>query len=211
MSHALLYSTRNPKILSWLAQELENQIPDFDPHGQDRRLLAFAYRDLENCLGVGWKAANHRQLLTMMLRAAENHREEVKAFLKVWVSRWLGKWRERVRLFQKTPKFSKRHLRSLRRAKRIYERMKKRRELKRLIVQKLVKQGEVCMAGLIAENLIIEEIAHQLNRYSGKASMKKIGLNPAEILQRVLSKVKTLAHRKMPLIYLKIMLSNWDT
>ena len=85
--------------------------------------------------------------------------------------------------------------------------MKKRQELKRLIVQKLVNQGEVCMAGLITENLIIEEMTHQLNRNSGK----KIGLNPAEILQGLLSKVKTLADRKMPLIYLKIMLANWDT
>jgi len=209
MSHALFYSTRNPKILSWLAQELEKQIPDFDPHGQDRLLLAFAYRDLENCLVVKWKAANRYELRMMVMKAAEGRPEEVKAFLKIWTGRWLGKWRERVRLFQKTLKFSKRHLGSVRRAKRIYKGMKKRQELKRLIVQKLVNQGEVCMAGLIAENLIIEEIAHQLNRNSGKTSIK-IGLNPAVILPGLLSKVKTLADRKIPLVYLKIMLDNWD-
>ena len=210
MSHALLYSTRNPKILCWLAQELEKQIPDFDHHGQDRWLLAFAYRDLEKCLGVRWKTANRYELRMMVMKAAEDTPVEVKAFLKMWTGQWLGKWRERVRLFHKTPRFSKRHLGSMRRARRIYKGMKKRQELKRLIVQKLVNQGEVCMAGLIAENLIIEEIAHQLNRNSGKTSIK-IGLNPVEILQGLLSKVKTLPDRKIPLIYLKIMLSNWDT
>ena len=84
MSHALLYSTRNPKILSWLAQELEKQIPDFDPHGQDRWLLAFAYRDLEKCLGVRWKTANRYELRMMVMKAAEDTPVEVKAFLKMW-------------------------------------------------------------------------------------------------------------------------------
>lgn len=160
---------------------------------------------------VKWKAADTHQLRITMLKAAENRSEEAKAFLKVWVGQWLGKWRERVRLFQRMPKRSKRHFRSLRKAKKVYKEIKKRQELKRLIVQKLISQGEVCMAGLIAENLIIEEIARQLTRGSGKKSMKNIGLNPAEILPGVLSKAKTLSDRKTPLIYLKIMLGNWNT
>ena len=87
MSHALLYSKRNPKILSWLAQELEKQIPNFDPHGQDRWLLAFAYRDLENCLGVRWKAANHYELHMMVMKTVKDRPEKVKAFLKIWTGR----------------------------------------------------------------------------------------------------------------------------
>ena len=206
MSHTLLYSTRNPKILSWIGQELKRQIPDFDPHGQDRRLLAFAYQDLQTCLGVRWKVADPYQLHMAVMKAAENRPEEVKAFLKVWTSRWLEKWRERVTLFQKMPRISKRRLRSLRKTKKIYNGMKKRQELKRMVVQKLVNQGEVCMARLIAETLIIEEIAHQLNRYGGKTV-----LNPAEILQGLITKVETLPNRKSPIIYLKIMIGKWNT
>jgi hypothetical protein len=41
-------------------------------------------------------------------------------------------------------------------------------ELKKLVVQKLVDQGEVCRANLLAENLIIKEIADQLNRCGKK-------------------------------------------
>ncbi|NIR87922.1 hypothetical protein GWO13_10385 [Candidatus Bathyarchaeota archaeon] len=212
MSHVLLYSARSPKILSWLAQELEKQIPDFDLYSQDRRVLAFAYKDLETCLETRWKVANPYQLRTMLMKAAQDSPEEVKAFLKVWISRWLEKWKERVRLFQKTPKFSKRHIGRVRKAKKIYKGMGKsaRRELKRLVVKKLVNQGEVCMAELIAKNLIIEEIANQLNRNSGKKSTKEISLNPAEVLQGLLVRIKTLAERKIPLIYLKIKLDTWN-
>jgi hypothetical protein len=63
---------------------------------------------------------------------------------------------------------------------------------------------------LIAETLIIEEIAHQLNRYGGKTSMKTLGLNPAEILQGIITKVENLPNRKSPIIYLKIMIGNWN-
>jgi hypothetical protein len=177
VSRALLHYARNPKILYWLAQELEKQIPDFDPNGQDRRLLAFAYQDLETCLGVRWKVANSHELRMMVTEAVKNRWEELKAFLKIWTGQWLEKWRERVSLFQNKPKFSKRYLESVRKAKKMYAEMEKRQELKRLIVQKLVNQGEVCMAELIAESLIIEEIAHQLNNNSRKASMKKNMLN----------------------------------
>jgi hypothetical protein len=208
MSYALLLSTRNPKILFWLAQELRKEIVDFDSYGQDRHLLAFAYRDLETCLKVKWKPANPYELHMLLKKAGENHPEEVKAFLKVWICRWLKKWRERVRLFQEMPRFSKRHLGNIMKAKKIYREMKERRELKKLVVQKLVNQGEVCMTRLIAETIIIEKIAHQLNRRGGKPSTT-ITLNPAEILQGILSKVKTLTDRKTPIVYIKIMLGNW--
>jgi hypothetical protein len=208
MSNTLLHAKKHLKILSWLAQELKSQIPNFDPSCQDRRVLAFAYKDLQTCLGVRWRVTNPIQLLMMITGVAENHPEEVRAFLKVWTNRWLEKWRERVSLFQKMPRISKRHLNSLREAKKIYRGMKRWQEMKRMVFQKLVNQGEVCMAELIAETLIIEEIADQLNKYGDRTTMKKIGLNPAEILQGLTTKVETLPNRKSPIIYLKIMIGN---
>ncbi|NIR86155.1 hypothetical protein GWO13_00745 [Candidatus Bathyarchaeota archaeon] len=212
MPYTLLRSRRNPKILSWLAQELEKQIPGFAPYSQDRRLLAFAYKDLGTCLKVRWKVASPYQLRMMLIRAAEHRSEEVKAFLKIWIAQWLRKWRERVRLFQKIPKYSKPHLRSARKAKKIYKgtRQPARQDLKRLVVKKLVNQGEICMAEFIAETFIIQEIAQQLNRHSGKTSIDEISLNPAEILQGLLARVKKLTDRKSPVIYLKIKLDTWN-
>jgi len=60
------------------------------------------------------------------------------------------------------------------------------------------------MVPLIAESLIIDEIAHELNRNRGKKSIKTNLLNPAEMVQNLLAKIKTLSKRKIPLIYVKI-------
>lgn len=203
----MFHYDRNSKILGWLTQELRNQIPDFEPYGKDRRLLVFAYQDLEICLRVRWKVNGTHELRKRLLKAVENRSEEVKAFLKIWSGQWLWKWRERIRFYQRMPKFSKRHLERLRKNKEMYKRMEKsaRNELKTLAVQKLVNQGEVCMIVLIAETLILKEIAHQMERYRGKASVEKYELNPAKIFQGLLTRIKTLAGRKIPLIYLKML------
>jgi hypothetical protein len=208
----MLHSTRKTKVISWLIQELEKQITDFDPIHQDRQLLIFTCQDLVTCLEVMWKATDRSQVYMLFRQAAENRPIEVKAFLKVWVSHWLMKWRERVNIFQRMPKLCKRHLETLRIAKTLYKSMEKRfcfQKLKLLIIQKLVNQGEFCMVQLIAESLIIEEIAHKLNRNRGKKSMKKTLLNPAEMTQNLLAKIKTLSERKTPLIYVKISVDDW--
>ena len=83
-------------------------------------------------------------------------------------------------------------------------------ELKKLVVQKLVDQGEVCRANLLAENLIIKEIADQLNR-CGKKNPVRIVVNPTEILHGVYTKVKKLADKKTPLLHLKIIKDKWNT
>lgn len=205
MSHNILYSTRKTEVISWLIQELEKQITNFDPYHQDRQLLIFVCQDLETCLEVMWKATDRRQVYMLFRTAAENRPTEVKAFLTFWVSHWLMKWRERVSIFQRMPKLCKQHLENLRTAKILYKSKEKRfQKLKLHIIQKLVDQGEFCMVPLIAESLIIDEIAHELNRNRGKQSIKTNLLNPAEMVQNLLAKIKTLSKRKIPLIYVKI-------
>ena len=104
------------------------------------------------------------------------------------------------------PQFSLRHLKIKRKAKKIFKWMEEGQELKKLVVQKLINKGEVCMAELIAENLIIEEIAYRLNMNGGKMPTDKITLEPWHILQEVLPRVKRLTERKAPLIDLKLMM-----
>jgi len=79
-------------------------------------------------------------------------------------------------------------------------------ELKKLVVQKLINKGEVCMAELIAENLIIDEIAYRLKMNGRKTPTDKITLEPWHILQEVLPRVKRLTERKTPLIHLRLMM-----
>jgi hypothetical protein len=197
-------ASRNPVIMPWLARELEKEIPDLDLYGSERRLLDFAYQDLETCIKLKWKGTNSDDIEEAL--NTEDRQEEIREFLKVWTKQWLEKWRERVTLCQKMPQFSLRHIKTKRKAMKIFKRMKEGQELKKLVVQKLINEGEVCMADLIAENLIIEEIAYRLNMSGGKMPNDKITLEPWHILQEVLPRVKRLTERKTPLIHLKLMM-----
>jgi hypothetical protein len=203
MSSAKLHSSKNSIITYWLARELKRDIPELDIHGQERSLLDFAHHDLETYLRLNWKDVNSDDFDETL--KDEDCREEIKGFLKVWTTKWLKKWRERVTLCQKTPHFSLRHLKAKNRAKKIFKCMEKGEKLKEIVEQKLINHGELCMAELIAENLIIEEIAHRLRMNRGRGSADKISLEPWSILQAVLPRVKRLTERRNPLIHLKLM------
>jgi len=204
MPSAKLCASRNPVIMSWLARELEKEIPDLDLYGSERRLLDFAYQDLEICLKMKLKDTDFEDIEEAL--NDEARQKEIKSYLKVWTKQWLEKWRERVTLCQKMPQFSLAHLKTKRKAEKIFKRMEKGQELKKLVVQKLINKGEVCMAELIAENLIIEEIAYRLKMNGGKTPTDKITLEPWHILQEVLPRVKRLTERKTPLIHLRLMM-----
>jgi hypothetical protein len=192
-----------PIVLSWLADELESEIPDLDLDGSERKLLDFAYHDLETCL-IQKLTETRFASLEDALNDEDRH-DEIKAFLKYWTKQWLEKWRERVTLCQKMPQFSLDHLKMKKKAKKLFKRMKEGPELKKMIVQRLINKGEVCMADLIAESLIIEEIAFRLRLNGGKANKKTTVLDPLSILQQVSMRVKSLTERKTPIIHLKLL------
>ena len=75
---------------------------------------------------------------------------------------------------------------------------KEREELKKLVTERLVNNGEVCSPDLVAKTMIIEEIAWQ--------DKKKGKLNPVNLVQGLFSKVKDLPKTKVPFIYIKISL-----
>jgi hypothetical protein len=203
MPSAKLRSSKTPVIMPWLARQLEKEIPDLDLYGSERRLLDFAYQDLETCIKLKWRGINSDDIEEAL--NTEDRQEEIREFLKVWTKQWLEKWRERVTFYQKMPRFSLAHLKTKRKAKKIFKRMEEGQELKKLVVQKLINEGEVCMAELIAESLIIEQIAYHLRMNKGKDPADKITLEPWHILQEVLPRVKRLTEQKTPLIHLKLM------
>jgi hypothetical protein len=202
MSSTKLGSSRDPVIMPWLARELEKEIPDLDIYGSEKRLLDFAYQDLETSLTEKMNTANFVDIEALN---DETHQEEIKAFLKIWTKPWLGKWRERVTFCQRMPQFSLEHLKTKKKAVKIFEHMENGQELKQMVVQRLINHGEVCMPELIAENLIIEEIAFRLKMNGGKISKDKTVFDSWSVLQEVSPRVKSLAERKAPLIHLKLM------
>ena len=204
MPSAKFHSPRNSIIMSWLAKELEKEIPDLDLYGPERSLLDFAYHDLETCLKLKGRSINSEKDEEDLMDD-EDHQEEMKAFLKVWTKQWLEKWRERVTFSQKMPQFSLAHLKAKKKAAKIFKRMENGQELKKLVVQKLINQGEVCMAELIAENLIIEDIAYHMRMSNGKMPTDQT-LKPWNILQEVSPRIKRLTERRTPIIHLKLLM-----
>ncbi len=200
MPKAKLDGSSNPVITFWLSRELEKEIPELDIYGSEKKLLEFACKDLETCLNANWKNINFAKIEEGLNRQEQ---EELKQFLKVWTKQWLEKWRERVTFCQKTPRFSLAHARARKEALKAFKRMERGKELKDLTVQKLINSGEVCMAELIAENLIVEEIAQRLKRNKKSSDDENI-LELWHILQEVLPRIKQLAEKKTPIIHLKL-------
>ena len=203
MSSTKLRTSSNSLILSCLAGELEKEIPDLDIYGSEKRLLEFAHQDLETCLIEKLSDTDFIDLEETL--TDESRQDELKAFLKIWTKKWLGKWRERVTLCQKLPQFSLEYLKTKKKATKIFKQMKNGQDLKKLIVQRLINKGELCMADLIAENLIIEEIAFRLKVNGGKVPTDKTLLDAWNLFQAVSPRVKSLSEKKTPLIHLRLM------
>jgi hypothetical protein len=191
----------NPVVISWLASELEREIPELDINGSEKRLLDFACTDLEIYLETRMADANPEEI--KKLEYAEDYKDEITAFLKVWTCQWIEKWRERVTLCQKTPQFSLAHLKAKKKATRIFKHMEHAEEMIEIAVHKLINNGEMCMAALIAENLIIEEIAARLKMNEENPS-ENASLDSWDIMQEVLPRIKQITERKTPLIHLKL-------
>jgi hypothetical protein len=203
MPSAKVQDSRILAILSWLAVELEIEIPDLDIYGSERKLLDFAYQDLETCLiqKLNKKTSNDlEEALKDQMR-----QEEIKTFLKIWTNKWLKKWRERVTFCQKIPHFSLDQIKAKKKAKKIFKCMKKGKELKKMVIQRLISKGEICMIDLIAENLIIEEIAFRVRMNNRKKPSRKTILDPWHILQATSPRLKLLVKRKTPIVHLQLM------
>jgi hypothetical protein len=203
MSSAELHSSKNSVIVYCLATQLEKEIPDVDIYGAEKKLLDFAYHDLETCIRLKWRSINSEDIKEAL--NDEDNQEEIKAFVKVWTKQWLEKWRERVTLCQKMPRFSLQHIKVKRKATKLFQQMEDGQELKDFVVQKLINQGEVCMPELIAENLVIEQIAFTLKAQGGTSSADNDALKPWQIFCDVLPQVKSLTQRKTPIIHMKLM------
>ena len=202
MSSKITLRASKNLLMYWLADVLESEIPDVDIFGSERKLLDFAYKDLQTCLTAREK--ENKVDIDQIIKDQTRH-DEIRCFLMVWTQQWLGKWRERVTFCQKMPEFSMDQIKFRKQATKHLKQMEKGEELKQLIVQKLIKKGEVCMPELIAENLIIEELTARMRMIERKVADDNLALEPWDIYQNVSPQVKKLSERKAPLIRLKLM------
>ena len=199
----IITSLENRRSFSWLVRELKKRVPSFKPSGLDVELAVYAQRDLETCLGVKWAEENRYKILMKLESYLSRQPEEAKVFLGFWVDQWLAKWKERVNILHKKPKVSKSCRKCRQKARNMYLKLDHRKELKRMVIRKLINQGEICMTNLIAENMIFSEITRRIQR---KGIATQAELNPMEILNSLSSRIARLTEEKGPLIYLRIRL-----
>lgn len=197
----MAFLTLRRRIISMLAEELKEYIPQFEPYSADYQMVVYASKDLEEWMRCKW-AMNSNDFYGTLEKVIYDENEEFRIFLKSWIGVWLEKWRERVRLLHTKPKLPPNVVERIKEAKRIYRRSEFRNELKDLLIRKLIRQGEICMANFIAENLIIEEITRRLRgRKRDPASFK---LDPIDIYNSLSRRISGLSKEKGPLVYLRV-------
>jgi len=194
--------TLRKRLLSLLADEINAYLPQFEPETTDYEMVIYACRDLEAWLKYKWGINSHRAIYEKVEEAMENEPRDFRVLLNFWVGRWVEKWRKRVKILSARPKLPHNVQKRIEKAKELYRGMDRRRELKNMVTQKLMLEGEICMAELIAENLIVEEIAKRSRGIN--QDLKSVTLDPLDIFNSLTPRISRLPRENRPLIYLNV-------
>jgi len=198
----MAYLALDRRLFSLLAEEIVDYLPQFEPYSADYQMVVYACKDLKEWLKWKLGIETLREVDEKIEEQLEKDPETFKSLLKCWTSLWVTKWKERVEVLANAPKPPQDIQKRINDARSLLRNTEHRKELKQLVTQKLLSQGEVCMVSFIAEQLITEEIA--------KCS---ISLNPAQdvtqislldIFNSLSSRISKLSTEKGPLIYLSI-------
>jgi hypothetical protein len=190
------------KIFSLLVEELGTYIPQFKPYTSDYQMVIYASKDLEIWLKVKMNADDNRVIYERLEENFGTKPGDLRLSINFWAGMWLKKWRERVRILSTRFEMPPDHIERIRKARRLYQNIDYKSELKHMAVKKLVDYGEICMIEPIAENLIIEEIAKHIQK--GNRNLTLVALNPLSIYNAVSGRISRLPKEKGPLIYLNI-------
>ena len=201
----MIFSTLRGRLLSLLVEEFESRIPQFKPYTLDYQMVVYACRDLEAWLKDRWQIENRKTLFERIEKYVRNEPGHFRIFLRFWFEMWLEKWQQRVQVLSSKPKVPLSYIEKIKRARKIYKDLNHRKDLKRTVARKLSCYKEICMTDLIAENLIVEEIAKRIGGPNKHPDTDKfVYLNLIDILNAVSSRISRISKEKGPLIFLNI-------
>ncbi len=189
-------------LFSLLAEELGTYIPQFKPYTLDYQMVIYASKDLEVWLKVKMNTDDNRVIYERLEENFRNKPRDLRISINFWAGMWLKKWRERVRILSTRLKMPPDYVEKIRRARKLYQDIDYKSELKSMAVKKLVDYGEICMIEPIAENLIIEEIARRIRK--DNKSLMPVALDSFSIYNAVGGRIALLPKERGPLIYLNI-------
>jgi len=190
-----------------LSQCLKEHNPLLDLQGSDRRVLQIACEDLMNYLKVLWEMIGQENadydLIDKVQAYFEENSEEFSKFVSVWSGLWIKKWNERVKLLigdEGSFQWSKVN-RQLNNAEPLWRQIKKRGEMKDIVVESLIRNGEICGTSIMAENLLKLELGSNEEKHTLSSSEPERLLN---VVNTTLRKARQLSYSKGPLIFVKI-------
>lgn len=190
-----------------LMESLQNKNPLLDLKGADRKVLQVAYEDLLNYLKVHWNLIavenSDFELADKAYNFFKENPKEFEEFLNVWAGLWMKKWIERVKLL-----IGKEHSRSWKKTNRLlsiaepyWNQLRKKKEMKEIVVKTLIKNGEICGTSILAENIIKTELGSTAEKAKLRLNDKETILN---VLTNTLRKAREISRSKGPLIFVRI-------
>lgn len=189
-----------------LSQCLKDRNPLLDLQGSDRRVLQIACEDLMNFLKVHWKLIGQENcdcdLVEKVHKYFEENSEEFSKFVDIWSGLWIKKWNERVKLLigsNASPQWSRVN-KKLRKAESLWRQLKRRREAKDILVESLIRNGEICGTSIMAENLLKLELGAPRRKRYWKSDEEKV-LN---LVNATLRKARQMSYSRGPLIFVKL-------
>jgi hypothetical protein len=188
-----------------LTESLRNRNPQLDLQGSDRRVLEIADEDLMNFLRVHWQLIGNEsaeyELIEKLYRYHREESEELQEFVNAWSGIWMKKWNERVKLLIGQEEESNNWQKVSKKicdAEPTWKTMPNRKEVEDVVVESLIKNGEICGTSILAENLIKMEIG----------SVEKINVNQDQdvlnLINGTLRRARNLSRSKGPLIFVRL-------
>jgi hypothetical protein len=187
-----------------LAQCLKNHNQLLDLKGSDKRVLQIASEDLLNFLKFHWgligREGSDYDLLQKIQDYHKENPEEFSEFLNIWAGLWIKKWNQRVKLLicRATSEWSRVNKR-LRDASSQWRKLEMRGEMKDILVESLIKNGEICGTEIMAENLLKLELGATKPK-QWKTEQEKL----INVVNLTLRKARQLSYSKGPLIFVKV-------
>ncbi|MCW4020748.1 MAG: hypothetical protein NWF14_05935, partial [Candidatus Bathyarchaeota archaeon] len=127
------------RLITLLAEEIKEYLPQFEPYSSDYPMVIYACRDLEEWMKCTWDIKTNHGIHETLGQTLEHEPEVIRVFLTFWVGCWLEKWTERVKILLAKPEIPPNALKRVKEAKKIYRGMKHRNELKKMVIQRLIR------------------------------------------------------------------------
>jgi hypothetical protein len=189
------------EIETILAIKIKDIDPMLDIMGADRKILQVATQDLVNQLKYIINPSNPNEADSMG-QLPNIDKAELEAFLSFWTGLWLKKWKERFNLLigpaSIKPAQSIKNEETLTKGDSMWVKLACHDELTNIVVNALIRNSEICGTTIIAENLIKTVLAKQKDH---DINSKEQTLS---ILSELLRKVQEVAHRRGPLVSIRV-------